>query len=377
MDTKYIWRFSVPTKQQQLDAIGIYYSKPNSQNPDKKKLLVRYKELYPKNNPCTYPLQRALDPSCAGYTHLFEDISSPGPSDWLRDHQETGQSFQQFSQFGSNKVGHEGRTTIYLQPLGEWTEEQSVMLKPLKEYANIFFGNMPIKMLDTLSIQDKKITSRINEYTQNEQLLTKDIMRILRDNLPKNAYCIIGITMKDLYPDEEWNYVFGIASLKMRIGVYSFARYDPLFWGEPRTEEYPKILFSRSAKVMTHEIGHQFGMQHCIYFSCIMNGSNHLAESDQKPFNLCPVCLRKLQFAIGFNVLERELNLLKFFTDQNLENQITWQQERIKSLSIKEVMENELQEEEQEEEKKIEKEEEKKEEKDEDEDDEEDEEKSK
>ena len=36
-----------------------------------------------------------------------------------------------------------------------------------------------------------------------------------------------------------------------------------------------------------------------------MNGSNHLAESDRRPLHLCPVCLRKLQWSIGFDVLER------------------------------------------------------------------------
>ena len=36
-----------------------------------------------------------------------------------------------------------------------------------------------------------------------------------------------------------------------------------------------------------------------------MNGSNHLAESDRRPLHLCPVCLRKLQSSIGFDVVER------------------------------------------------------------------------
>jgi len=38
--------------------------------------------------------------------------------------------------------------------------------------------------------------------------------------------------MTDFYPKESWNYVFGHASLKRWVGVFSFARYDPLFWNE-------------------------------------------------------------------------------------------------------------------------------------------------
>ena len=31
-----------------------------------------------------------------------------------------------------------------------------------------------------------------------------------------------------------------------------------------------------------------------------MNGSSQLDEADQKPFALCPVCLRKLSHYLGF-----------------------------------------------------------------------------
>lgn len=46
---------------------------------------------------------------------------------------------------------------------------------------------------------------------------------------------------------------------------------------------------------MAHEIGHMFGLRHCIYFSCLMSGSNHLEETNAKPIEFCPVCIRKLQ----------------------------------------------------------------------------------
>ena len=34
---------------------------------------------------------------------------------------------------------------------------------------------------------------------------------------------------------------------------------------------------------MTHEIGHMFGIKHCVHFNCLMNGSNHEEENDSKP----------------------------------------------------------------------------------------------
>ena len=58
-------------------------------------------------------------------------------------------------------------------------------------------------------------------------------------------------------------------------------------------------------KVMTHEVGHMFGLKHCVFYECAMNGSNSGEESARRPFWLCPVCLRKLQHVINFDVLER------------------------------------------------------------------------
>ena len=36
--------------------------------------------------------------------------------------------------------------------------------------------------------------------------------------------------MIDLYPNESWSFVFGQAKPAAGVGVFSFARYDPLFY---------------------------------------------------------------------------------------------------------------------------------------------------
>ncbi len=55
-----------------------------------------------------------------------------------------------------------------------------------------------------------------------------------------------------------------------------------------------------------------FGVRHCIYYQCLMNGCNHLEESDGRPLELCVVCLRKLQSNIKFDILERYQKLYQF-----------------------------------------------------------------
>ncbi|ETO04771.1 hypothetical protein RFI_32624 [Reticulomyxa filosa] len=49
-----------------------------------------------------------------------------------------------------------------------------------------------------------------------------------------------------------------------------------------------------------HEIGHTFGIEHCVYFQCVMKGTNHLEELDKQPLMACPICLKKLHFAMNY-----------------------------------------------------------------------------
>ena len=114
---------------------------------------------------------------------------------------------------------------------------------------------------------------------------------------------MLSVTLEDLYPHPDWNFVFGLAHLESRTGVFSFVRYDPNFWGMEDPSRDLTLLYN-ACEVMVHEIGHMFSIKHCIYFNCTMNGSNSYNESTRSVAYLCPVCLRKLSKAIGFKVTD-------------------------------------------------------------------------
>jgi archaemetzincin len=107
--------------------------------------------------------------------------------------------------------------------------------------------------------------------------------------------------------------------------VFSFARYDPLFW-EIETEDREKILMRNSCDVMVHEIGHMFGVEHCIYYECTMNGSNSYSECTRDIRFLCPVCHRKFQEAIKFDSLERFEALRKVCVELGLTEEVEFYQ---------------------------------------------------
>jgi hypothetical protein len=78
-----------------------------------------------------------------------------------------------------------------------------------------------------------------------------------------------------------------------------------------------------------HRAFDMFALLHCIHFNCLMNGANYLEEGDRRPLHLCPVCLRKPQSSVDFDVVERYKKLLDFHGKAGLEDEAKWHKERI------------------------------------------------
>ena len=259
-------------------------------------------------------------------------ITLPGPGDWLTQHSESGQTFDEYRKAPTNAPDQE-RRVIYLMPIGEFDDERSPAIADLQKYAAAFF-QMEVKLLPPYYPHELEFDPRKNRYTGQRQILTRAVTKFLLTRLPKDAFCLLGVTMEDLYPDPRWNFVFGEASLNDRVGIYSFVRHDPAFEGEARPADYRSTILRRSVKTLVHETGHMFTLLHCIYFDCVMNGANNLKESDAHPQHLCPVCLRKLHAAIGFDPRKRYEELSHFYRQQKWYDDSDWVKRRLQSAQV-------------------------------------------
>src|SRR5690606_12673313 len=111
------------------------------------------------------------------------------------------------------------------------------------DFAARFFG-LPVTRLAAIELRDLGARSRARGGRR--QYLTRDILSALKPRVPDAAYCLIAVTAADLYPAAAWNFVFGEATFTERVGVYSFARYDPAFHGEPRGPDAPTQILRRA-----------------------------------------------------------------------------------------------------------------------------------
>ena len=241
-------------------------------------------------------------------TPLHETLEEPKPGEWLETHKEDGQTYLQYARSRPNVLTHR-RKTLYVQPIGDFDDTQKKLVTISAEFLGIYF-NCPVTTFET------KPESEIPEEAQREhpqwgvhQLLTSYILEnVLAPELPKDAFAMIAFTTSDLWPGEGWNFVFGYAALRDRVGVWSLARF-----GDPNEsdEAWQKCL-SRTLKVATHETGHMFSIQHCTKYRCNMQGSNSLEESEGQPLFLCPECHAKILFATGANPVDRYQKLIEF-----------------------------------------------------------------
>src|SRR5437867_9579356 len=183
-------------------------------------------------------LRRALEPD-----EDFVPVPVPGPNDWLLNHREEGQSFEAFLWSRPHRPDV-NRRKLYLQPLGNFIPSESPSLERLKAFASAFFA-LEVNVLPVLDIAGSAVTKRQNPYTHNRQLLTTDILALLRRQLPRDAYALLGITMEDLYPYPSWHFVFGQAALRERVGVYRFARYN-LRFNREEVSDFDKLILHRS-----------------------------------------------------------------------------------------------------------------------------------
>jgi archaemetzincin len=257
---------------------------------------------------------------------LADPLPHPRPGDWLAEHPEPGQSFAEY--VDSHPVRRsETLRTIYLCLVGDFTETQRQILALAGEYLGVFF-DCPLRVQRQISLTSIPARAkRTHPSWGDQQLLTGYLLHeVLKPERPNDALAYLALTASDLWPGRGWNFVFGQANLQERIGVWSIYRN-----GDPGGDF--KLCLRRTLSTASHEVGHILGMAHCTAFLCLMNGSNHQQEKDQRPLHLCPVCLAKLCWNLRVEPVAYLDNLKKLCQRKSLNAEADWYEEAMAVLA--------------------------------------------
>ncbi|CAF0717730.1 unnamed protein product [Brachionus calyciflorus] len=257
--------------------------------------------------------------------NFYQYLPKPLDDEWLNYNKENGQTFKNYIRLVKKSKNLQNpliKSKIFLMPLKiDENIFSKFILNGLAEFVQIYFD------IDVIVEDDKNLNSKFDKSDLIDGIKALSILKTFKK---KNSFSTVAITTCDLVHQD--SFVFGLSDQELQVCIVSLYRYvQHLIDNRNFTE---KELLKKVSSVICHEIGHTFGLEHCIYYRCIMNGSNTLEEDDKLPIYLCPVCLRKLHFLLNFDIEKRYLNLMEYCEKYEFKGEYNWYQNRLDNSKI-------------------------------------------
>ena len=118
------------------------------------------------------------------------------------------------------------------------------------------------------------------QYDANKLLMELD------SNSSPGSVKTVGLFRVDLFIPI-LTYIFGQAILNGQTAIASLYRLNNERYGIPMDD---KLLLERFQKEVIHELGHTFGLKHCLVPTCVMKSSTYVEDIDQKGAGFCNNC---------------------------------------------------------------------------------------
>lgn len=139
---------------------------------------------------------------------------------------------------------------------------------------------LPTRRMPPLVIPREAFDAKRNQYQSVE------IMKMLARIAPGNDSRILGVTDVDL-SIPMLSFLFGQAQFDGPVAIVSLCRLHQEFYGLPAQEG---LLRERTVKEVLHELGHTFGLVHCLESTCAMSLATHIELVDAKAEQYCARC---------------------------------------------------------------------------------------
>ena len=100
---------------------------------------------------------------------------------------------------------------------------------------------------------------------------------------------VLGVVDLDLFVPE-LNFVFGLSDPAEGHAVIALPRLRHSYHGGQVNQA---LFLARTTKEAIHELGHTYGLRHCMNRGCVMVFSNSVLDTDQKSPRFCISCTSK------------------------------------------------------------------------------------
>jgi len=295
----------------------------------------------------------------------FEPIPNPGPQNWLGLHPELMQTFEAFKHaFGEHRsrIGPSpDRHCMHLMPLGPG-EPEPTLFAQLRGICAAFFTPLRVAVL--------RQPGGVPAPQEDGVIDADEALLWITAGLRSDSALTVALTDAPLSSDGAPT--IGASDWTARVGVFSLSicAFAQPRDGSPSNEPRPDLVdnferalsqchvredtsripgcvspatallsasmlddaaryFERVVKLVVHQAVHLFGVLHCCYYRCVMNGSSSMNEFDNKPPYVCGMCLKKLNYVVGFDPLDRYAQLAYAWSMAGREDISRWYGTRV------------------------------------------------
>ena len=158
----------------------------------------------------------------------------------------------------------------------------SFLKKIIKELSRHFRSDISLLALN-LNVEETYSVDRGQFFSSQIISLTTQLTQAVPGK-------VLLLTEVDLFVPV-LTFVFGEAQLNGKHSVVSVCRLHEEFYSGISNDD---LLFQRTIKEILHELGHCFGLLHCIDWDCVMHSSQGIEEVDIKGNFYCKSCARSI-----------------------------------------------------------------------------------
>ncbi|HEX7358832.1 MAG TPA: archaemetzincin family Zn-dependent metalloprotease [Ignavibacteriaceae bacterium] len=170
-----------------------------------------------------------------------------------------------------------------------------IFIAPVKFYSALLLQNLVTELSKRFSSKINIIDLKINiddffSVDRKQYFSTQIIAEAMKltDNINGK---VILLTDVDIFVPV-LTFIFGEAQLNGKHSILSVCRLHEEFYSGISNES---LLLERTIKEALHELGHCYGLRHCLDWDCVMHSSPGIEEVDIKGNTFCNSCVSKIE----------------------------------------------------------------------------------